>query len=192
MVEWKQVNVITLLLRNKLNYRKGDIKMKKLLTTLTISSALLLTACGGDTEDVEEPVNDTEDTTEEVVEDDGLQDGEYRIEDENFGDNGWKEALEIEVTDGEITDATWESINEDGENKIDDEDYQETMTETDGVGPQDFIPALEDSLLETQNPEDVEVVSGATHTSEKFQDYGEQLMDAAEEGNTETITIDNE
>lgn len=192
MVEWKQVNVITLLLRNKLNYRKGDIKMKKLLTTLTIASALLLTACGGDTEDVEEPVNDTEDTTEEVVEDDGLQDGEYRIEDENFGDNGWKEALEIEVTDGEITDATWESINEDGENKIDDEDYQETMTETDGVGPQDFIPALEDSLLETQNPEDVEVVSGATHTSEKFQDYGEQLMDAAEEGNTETITIDNE
>ncbi|MDN6161469.1 MAG: FMN-binding protein [Atopostipes sp.] len=166
--------------------------MKKLLTTLTIASALLLTACGGDTEDVEEPVNDTEDTTEEVVEDDGLQDGEYRIEDENFGDNGWKEALEIEVTDGEITDATWESINEDGENKIDDEDYQETMTETDGVGPQDFIPALEDSLLETQNPEDVEVVSGATHTSEKFQDYGEQLMDAAEEGNTETITIDNE
>lgn len=98
----------------------------------------------------------------------------------------------MEVTDGEITDATWESVNEEGEDKIDDEDYQETMTGTDGVGPQDFIPALEDSLMETQSPEDVEVVSGATHTSKKFQDYSAQLVEAAEEGDTETIVIDNE
>lgn len=164
--------------------------MKKILTTLTISSALLLTACGDDTADVEDSVDDQD--TEEVVQEDGLQDGNYRIEDENYDENGWKEALEIEITDGEITDANWESVNEDGESKIEDEDYQETMYGVNEVGPQEFIPELEESLIETQNPEDVEVVSGASHTSEKFQDYGQQLIEAAEEGNTDTITIDNE
>lgn len=163
--------------------------MKKFLSMLTLSSALLLTACGNDTADVEDDA--TTDDTEEVAIEDGLQDGEYRIEDENFSENGWKEALEMTVTDGEITDAYWESVNEEGVNKIEDEDYQETMTNVSGLGPQDFIPALENDLVEKQDPADVEIISGATGTAEKFQDYAEQLVDAAKEGNTETITVDN-
>lgn len=164
--------------------------MKKLVLSLTLSTALLLTACGTeDTETSEEGT--TEDGTEEVAQEGGLQDGTYRVEDQNFGGTGWKEALEITVSGGEITDANWESVNEDGENKIDDDNYQETMTETDGVGPQDFIPALEEDLVASQDPADVEVITGATGTSEKFQDYAQQVVDAAEEGNTETIEVDN-
>ena len=163
--------------------------MKKFLSMLTLSSALLLTACGNDTTDVEDDA--TTDDTEEVAMEDGLKDGKYRIEDENFSENGWKEALEMTVADGEITDAYWESVNEDGEDKIDDEEYQETMTNVSGLGPQDFIPALENDLVDKQDPADVEIISGATGTAEKFQDYAKQLVDAAEEGNTETITVDN-
>lgn len=148
--------------------------MKKLLVGLTLASSLVLAACGG------------EETTQ-----DGMQDGSYRIEELNFGETGWKEALEITVAEGEITDANWESVNEDGLNKIEDDNYQETMVGTDGVGPQDFIPGLEDALVEAQDPADVEVISGATGTSEKFQDYAQQLVDAAEAGNTETIEVDN-
>lgn len=164
--------------------------MKKLLTTLTLSSALLLAACGG--EDTAETPEDApvEDGTEEVATD-GLQDGAYRIEDMEFGETGWQEALDITVEGGEITEATWESVDEDGNNKIEDDEYQETMTNVDGVGPQDFIPELEESLVAAQDPAEVEVVSGATGTSEKFQDYAQQLVDAAEEGNTETIQVDN-
>lgn len=179
--------------------------MKKFLSVLALSSALVLTGCGDtdtpeddgvEDEATEEPAEDTEDTTsedenEEVVAGD-LEDGSYRIEDKNFGETGWKEALEIVVDGGEITDATWESVDEDGNDKIDDEDYQETMENTDDIGPQDFIPALEDSLVDEQDPSDVEVVSGATHTSEKFQDYAQQLVDAAKDGDTDTIEIDNE
>ena len=75
--------------------------------------------------------------------------------------------------------------------KIEDDNYQETMTETDGVGPQDFIPGLEEALVEAQDPSDVEVISGATGTSDKFKEYAQQLVDAAEEGSTTTIEIDN-
>ncbi|SHF02503.1 Major membrane immunogen, membrane-anchored lipoprotein [Atopostipes suicloacalis DSM 15692] len=167
--------------------------MKKFLSVLFLSSALVLTGCGNE----EAPEETPEDTAEDVQDDttvettEGLQDGSYRVEDLNFGETGWKEALEVTVADGEITEATWESKDEDGNDKIDDEDYQETMTNVDGLGPQDFIPDLEGQLVEKQDPADVEVVSGATHTSEKFQDYAQQLVDAAEEGNTETIEVDN-
>lgn len=158
---------------------------------VALSSAFLLTACGGDTEEpAEDAANDATEEVADVVED-GMQEGTYRLEELNFGETGWKEALEIVVADGEITDATWESVNEEGLNKIEDEEYQETMTEVSGLGPQDFIPALEESLVEAQDPADVEVVTGATGTSTKFQEYAQQLVEAAEAGNTETIEVDN-
>ena len=173
--------------------RKKEKTMKRFLSVLTLSSALLLTACGNDTAEPAEDV--VEDETEEVADDvtmDGLQEGSYRIEDANFDENGWKEALDIVVVDGEITEATWESVNEDGENKIEDDGYQEAMTNAVEVGPQDFIPALENDLVEKQDAAEVEVVSGATSTSDKFKDYAAQVIEAAEEGNTETIVVDNE
>lgn len=156
---------------------KGDFIVKKLLSVLTLSSALLLAACG----------SDDAATTEE-----GLQAGTYAIEDLNFGETGWKDSLEIVVDGGEITDATWTSVDEEGNVKLEDDDYQEAMSGVTGVGPQDFTPALEEALVDAQNPADVEVVTGATSTSEKFVDYAQQLVDAAEAGNTETIEVDNQ
>ena len=153
--------------------------MKKLLAGLTLSSALLLAACGSD---------DAADTPAEG----GLQDGTYSLEELNFGETGWKESLEIIVADGEITDASFSSLDEMGNSKIDSDEYQEAMSNVVEVGPQDFIPTLEESLVDVQNPADVEVVTGATSTSEKFKDYADQLVAAAEEGNTDTIEVDNQ
>ena len=153
--------------------------MKQLLAGLTLSSALLLAACGSD---------DAADTPAEG----GLQDGTYALEELNFGETGWKESLEIIVADGEITDASFSSLDEMGNSKIDSDEYQEAMSNVVEVGPQDFIPTLEESLVDVQNPADVEVVTGATSTSEKFKDYADQLVAAAEEGNTDTIEVDNQ
>lgn len=153
--------------------------MKKLLAGLTLSSALLLAACGSD---------DAADTAGEG----GLQDGTYALEELNFGETGWKESLEIVVAGGEITDATFTSLDEMGNSKIDSDEYQEAMSNVVEVGPQEFIPTLEESLVDVQNPADVEVVTGATSTSEKFKDYADQLVAAAEEGNTDTIEVDNQ
>lgn len=150
--------------------------MKKLLSVLFLGSALVLTGCG-----------DSKDSAESE-----LQDGTYRIEELNFGSTGWKEALEIVVDGGAITDANFESVNEDDVNKIEDEDYQETMTNVSGTGPQDFIPELEEQIVGMEKPSDVEVVTGATSTSEKIQEWAEELYSAAEEGNTDTIQVDNQ
>ena len=153
--------------------------MRKLLAGLTLSSALLLAACGSD-------------DAAETPTDGGLQDGTYALEEVNFGETGWKESLEIVVAGGEITDASFSSLDEMGNSKIDSDEYQEAMSNVVEVGPQDFIPTLEESLVDVQNPADVEVVTGATSTSEKFKDYADQLVAAAEEGNTDTIEVDNQ
>lgn len=151
--------------------------MKKILFGLTLASSLVLVACGSD----------------DSATDGGADGGEtYRIEDLNHSGTGWKEALEITVADGEITDANWESVDEDGNKKIEDDEYHDAMETAVGVGPQEFIPSLEDSLMDVQDPSEVEAVSGATSTSDKFKDYAQQLVDAAEAGNTETIQVDNQ
>ena len=160
--------------------------MKNLLVGFTFSSALLLAACGSDNA-ADTPV----DTTEDAPVEEGLKDGTYVLEELNFGGTGWKEGLEIVVSDGVITDATWSSVNEAGKLKIEDDSYQETMLGTDGVGPQDFIPGLEEALVDAQDSSDVEVISGATGTSEKFKEYAQKLVEAAEEGSTATIEINN-
>lgn len=173
--------------------------MKKFLSIFALSSIFVLGACGnGDTpeeEPEEDPVEEPAEEPENEVDEDSavgeLQDGTYRIEELNFDENGWKEALEITVVGGEITEANWESVDEEGNNKIEDDDYQEAMAGVTEVGPQEFIPALENSLVEVQNPADVEAVSGATSTSTKFTEYAQELVEAAQEGNTETIEVDN-
>ena len=132
-----------------------------------------------------------EGNTEVIVVNNGMQDGTYTVEDKEFGETGWIETLEIVVVDGEITDVTWTSLNEEGLNKLDDDEYQEIMTQTDGLGPQDFIPGLENALLEAQNPAGVDVISGATGTAEKFIEYAKLAVAAAKAGDTETIVVDN-
>lgn len=151
--------------------------MKKLLSGLLLSG-LLLAACGNSEDAAGTPDGD-------------LQDGTYTVADQEFGETGWKENLEITIADGKITDAIWTSLDEDGNNKREDDEYQEAMSGVVEIGPQDFIPALEEDLVDTQDPAEVEVVTGATSTSDKFIDYAKQALAAAAEGNEETIEVAN-
>lgn len=152
--------------------------MSKKIAALLLSVGVLMAGCGSDQ------------SGESTSEASGVTDGTYRVEDSDYGETGWIESLDVTVENGEITDAVWTSLDEDGNNKLDDENYQTTMSESDGVGPQDFIPDLEQQLEEKQDPAEIEVVTGATGTSTKFQDYAQQAIGAAEEGNTETIVVD--
>ena len=45
--------------------------------------------------------------------------------------------------------------------------------------------------LRHKAPSAIEVVSGATHSFDSFQNYAQQLIQAAQAGNTDTIEIDN-
>ncbi|WP_245683080.1 FMN-binding protein [Alkalibacterium thalassium] len=47
-------------------------------------------------------------------------------------------------------------------------------------------------LVETEDAGQVDTVSGATSSSEKFQEYAAMLLNAAENGETDTLEVDNE
>ncbi|WP_027108786.1 FMN-binding protein [Lacticigenium naphthae] len=173
------------------------VKGLKYASLLTASS-FLLAACGDDAEEavdtteqaVEDVTEDVEEETEDMTGVGELQDGMYSLEEAELDENGWRVLFDITVEDGEITESNYNYENEEGTLKTEDEEYQENMTEAVGTGPQDYIPQFNEGLLDTQDPEEVEVVSGATHSHEKFVEYGEMLIEAAEEGNTEAIIID--
>lgn len=168
--------------------------MKKsfLLSTVTLASILVLSACGGGTDEATESSAETTETTETTAASGELQDGTYTLSEKNLDDNGWRTEFSITVDGGEITESNYQNLNEAGELKTEDEEYQTAMADkTGGVGPQQYIPELNEQLVETQDPTAVEVVTGATHSSESFKEYAQQLVDAAAEGNTETIEIDN-
>src|SRR5699024_3438953 len=105
------------------NKNYNNKRMRKNYEKIFISFIFIVSiSINGISDSADTPEETPEDTQEDVQEDvqedaatettEGLQDGSYRIEDLNFGETGWKEALEITVIDGEITEATWESKDE--------------------------------------------------------------------------------
>lgn len=119
-----------------------------------------------------------------------LKDGTYKLEEKNEK-NGYRAVFEMTVKDGKITESKYDNINADGKSKTEDTKYEEIMKAKSGVGPKEYIKQLNDSFVKAQSASGVEVVTGATHSSESFQNYAQQLIQAAQAGNTDTIEIDN-
>ena len=166
------------------------------LASVILASTFVLAACGSDdaatkesTAAVESETTSSESmsSTETVA----LQDGSYMLEEKNLDDNGWSVVFGMTVEDGQITESTYDYVNDAGELKTKDAEYQKAMKDKVGTGPAEYIPAYNQALVDAQDPSAVEVVSGATHSHELFVEYAQQLVDAAAEGKTETIEIDN-
>ncbi|WP_414839350.1 FMN-binding protein [Carnobacterium sp. TMP28] len=169
-----------------------EIKKGFKLVSVIFASTIILAACGNDdaAKDESSEVASSEVMSSEVAVGE-LQDGTYKLEEKNLDENGWKVDFSLTVKDGEITESNYDSLNKEGKLKTEDEGYQAAMVEKVGTGPADYTPQLNDDLVAKGDPTEVEVVTGATHSSESFKTYAQQLVDAAEEGNTETIVVDN-
>lgn len=177
------------------------MEFKKTLSTATLllASTFVLAACGGaDTET--ETESSAAASSEVVVESSSeatstaaaeLQDGTYTLVEKNFDTRGWKTEFSITVVDGKITESAYENVNEAGAKKSEDAAYQENMAAKVGIGPADYFPDLNNQLVEKQDPEAVEVVTGATGSTDTFKKYAPMLIEAAEAGDTTTIEIDN-
>ncbi|HPJ00386.1 MAG TPA: FMN-binding protein, partial [Enterococcus sp.] len=124
-----------------------------------------------------------------------LKDGTYTLEEKNYS-NDYRVVFSIDVKDGKIVESKYDNVNEAGESKVENKEYNEMMKSKAGVSPAEFIPKFNEALVaqmanEDGTPGDVEVVSGATHSHHTFVLYAEQLINAAEKGDTATIEVDN-
>lgn len=177
------------------------MKMNKIVkgfTAIALTS-LLLAACGSDDKKDTAKSSDSDTATSKTAESStvaekeaggDLQDGTYKLEEKNES-NGYRATFEMTVKDGKITESKYDNINADGKSKADDKEYEEKMKDKSGVGPAEYIKELNESFVAAQSADGVEVVTGATHSSESFQNYAQQLIQAAQAGDTKTIEIDN-
>lgn len=178
------------------------MKAKKLLfgfTALTFT-ALLLGACSPDSNEggssstapasSEVMESSTTSETEAAAPTVTLQDGTYTLEETNYS-NDYRVVFSIVVKEGKIIESKYDNLNEAGESKTANKEYNDMMVEKAGIGPEEFIPAFNEALLSAQSAAGIEVVSGATNSFNAFQNYAQQLIQAAQAGNTETIKINN-
>lgn len=119
-----------------------------------------------------------------------MQDGTYKLEEKNYSHN-YKVTFAITVKDGKITESNYDNVNKDGKSKVDDTDYNKQMKKVAKTNPKAYQPALNKSLVKNSDPAKVDVVTGATESSNTFVLYAEQLQNAAQKGDTNTITVDN-
>ncbi len=98
----------------------------------------------------------------------GLTDGVFTAETE-ADERGWKAVLEITVENGQIVAVDFDEVNEEDARKSEDEAYAERMSAATDITPAEAYEALEQALLDNQDIEAVETVTGATSSTEKFQ-----------------------
>ena len=156
-----------------------------LKSLLVLGAAVTLVACGAKEESTSSSTAET--TTSESSSESAWKDGTYKAE-SGFDERGWKFVHEITIEGGKITASTADYEDKDGNLKSENAEYNATMKEKSGVSSAESTDKLDEELLAAQSA-DVEVVSGATNTSENFKKSTEALLKAAEEGNTDTITL---
>lgn len=174
------------------------MKNKKLLALICASVVALgsLTACSSKTEaPAEKPAVETpaeEAPTEEApaAEAGALKDGGYRAEYKEADERGWKAFVDVTVEGGKITAATFDYANAEGALKSQDTEYNTKMKDIAGTSPAEFSPVLAEGLIATQDPATVDVVTGATSSSNDFTTLATALMANIQEGNEELLLVE--
>ena len=114
--------------------------------------------------------------TEEInIDELPLQDGNFSVQGE-VDEHGWSPMMSMVVKEGKISEVTFDYTNAEGALKSEDKEYNKKMKEVAGIAGADAMKQLSESLIKTQNIADVDLVSGATSTSETFVKLAEQLI----------------
>ncbi|WZL72267.1 FMN-binding protein [Clostridiaceae bacterium 35-E11] len=124
-----------------------------------MTTAALEKAKTGDTSETVLPMNDT-----------------YTASEAEFDDHGWKSEIAITFKDDKIAEVVYNEVNDKGEKKRESEEYNTKMKAKSGVSAVDAQTALEKAFVDSQDIEAVDVVSGATSTSEKFKALAKEAM----------------
>lgn len=120
-----------------------------------------------------------------------LKDGTYKLVEDNY-DHGYKVKMSMTVKNGKVTDASYDQVNKDGKSKTQDAAYEKQMKKYSKVGPKEYIDTLSKEFKANgANVNGIQVVSGATSSSDNMRNYASQLVQAAQRGDTATIHINN-
>jgi len=118
-----------------------------------------------------------------------LVDGYYTAEMKDY-ENGWKEFVTICVSGGKIVDVEYNARNASGYIKSWDMAYMRRMNSKVGMYPNAYTRLYASQLLELQNAEDIDAVTGATHSGENFRKMAGVLLEKAKTGDTSLAIVE--
>jgi major membrane immunogen (membrane-anchored lipoprotein) len=99
-----------------------------------------------------------------------------KVAEDEFDSHGWKGKIAINFEEGDIASVQYDELNKDGDLKSKDEGYAENMQSASGVTPAEAFEQLQQQLVKSENPAEVDVVSGATSSSERFKELAEKAL----------------
>lgn len=117
-----------------------------------------------------------------------FKDGYYTAEDAEFS-HGWKEYVSITVNNGIIVAVEFNAKNASGFIKAWDIAYMEKMQSIEGTYPNQYTRFYGGQLLENQNVDVVDMISGASNSGGNFIKLSKAVLDNAKKGNTDIIVV---
>lgn len=100
---------------------------------------------------------------------DTLQEGYYTAIAADFDEYGWKEYVTIYISDNRIITVEYNASNLSGFIKSWDMSYMQIMNAQDGTYPNKYTREYAEALLNRQDPDKVDVITGATTSHTSFQ-----------------------
>jgi major membrane immunogen (membrane-anchored lipoprotein) len=116
-------------------------------------------------------------------------DGYYSAETSEFDSFGWKEFITIYVSSGKIVSVEYNGKNSSGLIKSWDPLYMRRMNEQDGTYPTEYTRVFSSSLLSHQNPDFIDVVSGATVSHETFKLLAKAAIEQSKSGSRQIAYV---
>ena len=109
------------------------------------------------------------------------KDGVYTAEGE-ADDRGWKPVVEVTIENGKIVDVNYDEIQEeDGTQRSADQEYYKNFLEKAGVDVRKAYETLENALIRTQNPYEVDIYTGATSSSNNMKNLAARALEKAQQ-----------
>lgn len=151
--------------------------MRKFFTVIlaVLLITALVTGCGQKKPQEQAPQEQAGPESEAV----SYEDGVYYAEAADFDDHGWKAMVTVIVEGGKISNVFFDEINKEDMLKSFDPEYAANMKDKSGATPLDAYNNLQQSLVSKQNPDNVDAVTGATHSSDTFKDLAKKALEAS-------------
>ncbi|UYO98910.1 FMN-binding protein [Oceanotoga sp. DSM 15011] len=117
-----------------------------------------------------------------------LKDGIYGAQ-ASEASYGYTAFVMLEIDNGKIVKVVADEVSADGKLKSNDEGYRANMEPKTGTYPSKFYTDLAMQLLKEQNPDKVDVVSGATHATHNFVKLVKAILEDGKLGQTITVNL---
>ena len=118
-----------------------------------------------------------------------MQDGFYSAEMSGYS-HGWKEYVCIMVKDSKIVYTEFNAKDPSGYIKAWDNAYMRNMLAGSDTYPNDYTRSYVAQLISAQNPEEVDTVTGASHSGSNFAKLSVAVIQQALKGDSATVVVE--